>query len=447
MPARRIVDPGAFGTSVVLHAAIVSLGAWLLAQSAEERSALPPKLQTVSVDTVPAVGIDLPRVSSGQLPGTSASAEQKQQPVAPGGGERVPRPDGQQAGRGGSDTATAAALNLADQNDGLTLDRDPFNSPRQSQVQRIKTAQERRSLDDRRATPSPMQLDFLATGVGSLAERRDPSPFNPGAGQWAGTRAVAQGGPRGNAEFPAGGPEPEAGASQEGETTARTAAGLTGATRGSGVSRRAAVALARPWVVRARAAVPAPTRARAQDTVDSRQEVASAVRSLVHASSAGAKHNGAGPGGSAGPGSPASGAASGTGAKSTAAGHGPGSARDGSADPNLMGYFRNIERRVEPHWRDAFPDWAVAQGRGGLAVLSITLSPAGSVLAVRVQRGSGVAEFDQNVMRAVRRAGPFGRLPAVYAARPLTLRMSFDAVNPAIGREGGGPGGRRARAP
>jgi TonB family protein len=447
MPARRSVDPGALGTSVLLHAAIVSLGAWLLARSAEREAEAPPRPQIVSVDTVPAGSIDLPKMFTGSVPGSSASAPPTQAPIAPGGGERVPRPDGVAAGRGGTDTSAAAALNLADQNDGLTLDRDPFNSPRQSQVQRLNTAKQRRSLDDRRATPSPMQLDFLATGVGSLAERRAPSRHNPGAGHWSGARPAALGGPLGAAALPNGGAEPEPGAPQAGETEPRTAAGLTGPTRGAGVSRRAAVALARPWVPRARAAVPAPVRARAQDNVDSRQEVASAVRSLVHASAAGAARSGVGPGGSAGPGLPASGANSGTGSKSTAAGHGPGSARDGSGDPNVLGYFRNIERRVEPHWRDAFPDWAVAQGRGGLAVLSITLSPAGSVLAVRVHRGSGVTEFDQNVMRAVRQAGPFGRLPAVYAARPLTLRMSFDAVNPAVGREGGGPGGRRARGP
>ncbi len=382
---------------------------------------------------------------TGNARGTDRADPPKQTPVPAGGGERVPRPDGTQPGRGGTDTSRAAALNLADQNDGLTLDRDPFNSPTRSQVQRLKTSTQRRSLDDRRATPTPMQLDFLATGSGQLAERRQPSRHNPGAGVQGGTRPSQVGGPLGASNLPAGGPEPEPGASQSGEARARTTAGLTGAARGSGVSRRAAVALARPWVPRARAAVPAPGRGRPQDTVNSRQEVASAVRSLVHASSAGARKRATGPGGTSGPGAPGSGAKTGAGSTSRAAGYGPGRARDGSADPRLIGYFRNIERRVGPHWRDAFPDWAVEQGRSGLAVLSITLSPAGNVLAVRVQRPSGVPEFDRNVIVAVKRAGPFGPLPRVYAARPLTLRMSFDAVNPAIGRESGGPGGRRAR--
>ncbi|MEZ4226768.1 MAG: energy transducer TonB [Polyangiaceae bacterium] len=448
MAPRRNVDPGALVASVGLHALLLGLGALWVARSLQSTTPTPANSVAIDIDTVQLpTGVDLPPMRTGTLLGRDTPRDAKQAKVPPGGGERVPRPDSTRAGHGGSDEAAEPALNLADQNDGLTLDRDPFNSPVRSQVQRLETSNLRRSLDDRRATPNPMELDFVATGPGRVAERRPVSRYNPGSGELSGTRVAMRGGELGGPDGPPGGLESLPGASQLGESQERTAAGLTGSVRGAGVARSASVMLARPSVPRARAAVPAPARGQAQDTVDSRQEVASAVRSLIHASGPGALRRATGPGGTDGDGAPASGGRQGPGSTSAAAGYGPGRARDGSGDPRLTGYFRNIERKVEPHWRDAFPDWAIAQGRGGLATLRITLSPGGDVMAVSVHRSSGISEFDENVMRAVRRAGPFGPLPSVYARRPLTLHMAFDAVNPAIGRDGPGPGTRRSPSP
>lgn len=433
---------GALATSVVVHAAGLGLGAWIVARSLGT-SASEVAVDVVLVDPTSAGrGIELPRVGVGALRG-ERDVPATPEPELPGGGERVARPDQTRAGRGGADSAPSDALNLADSVDGLTLDRDVLSRLDRSQVQRIETAAVRRSLDDRRATPEPMEFDFLASGSGTLAERRPLGAHQAGPGRMSGESPTRVGGPLGGAELP----DPESGQSpgarEPGAERTRAAAGLTEAPARRGVSRTASVALARPWVPRARAAVPAPQRGSPSDTVDSRQEVASQVRALLHASTAGGRP-GPGVGGEKGGADPGSGGPSGPGSRSAAAGHGAGPARDASADPRTLGYFRAIERRLEPLWRDAFPEWAIAEGRGGVVIVDFTVHPSGGLVSASVHRPSGVPEFDRNVLAAVRRAAPFGPLPAVFGNKPLTLRMSFDAVNPAVGRDGPGRGQRRA---
>jgi TonB family protein len=429
-------------TSVVLHAFVLALGAWLLTRSLADRAATgAATARLVEVAVEPSADMELPSMSAAGLSGRNdQKARTPPRAAEPGGGERTPRPDQKRAGRGGTDEASESALNLADSVDGLTLDRDPINRLDRSQVQRLKTAAERRSRDDRRATPHPMQLDFLATGPGTRALRRPPSERDPSAGVMTGGVPSELGGELGGSDVEAGlGPLPEPGAARSGQDRTAAARGVPYGARGRDLRLSARVALARPWVPRGRAAVPAPSRGRPNDTVDSSQEVASAVRSLIHASTAGGVR-GAGPGGEKGAGQPGSGGTLGPGSRSGAAGRGPGSLRDSVGDPRLSGYFRGIEKKVD--WKDAFPDWAIEQGRGGLAVLALTLRADGSLASVRVIRPSGVPEFDRNVIAAVHRAAPFGRLPASLGRGPLTLSMSFDALNPAVGRDGPGRGGR-----
>ncbi|MEB2323079.1 MAG: TonB family protein, partial [Sorangiineae bacterium] len=342
--------------------------------------------------------------------------------------------------RGGTDTASAPALNLADRDDGLTLERDPLSHLDRSQLGRLRTSRERASLDDRRATPHPMELTFVTTGAGERATRLVAARFDPSRGSLAGALPSTLGAHPGRAPEEAGsGPEPEAGGAPGSGERAVSAAGVIDGARGREHRRSATVTLARPGVPRARAAVPALRRASPADTVDSDEEVSSAVRSLLHASTAGGRA-GSGPGGQTAPRAPGSGAVAGQGSRSTPVGTGPGALRDPSRDPRATGYFRAVERQLEPYWRDAFPEWAVSAGRGGVAVVGFTIAASGAVGGLRLVRTSGVAEFDRNVMTAIERAAPFGPLPALLGPGPLTLRVAFDATNPAVGRDGPGSG-------
>lgn len=433
-----------FGASLALHALVIAGGAWVITRSL---STAPPA-KTVEAPELVEVepsddGIELPAMSVAGLGGEpDPDAEPREQAVAGGGSEREARPDMLRVGRGGTDHSTQRALNLADSVDGLSLDRDPINRLDRSQVQRLRTARLRRSLDDRRATPNPMELSFLATGRGTLAERRPAARTNPSRGTLDGTVAASLGTTLGGPETEDGlGPEADAGGATEGSERDRAGAGVPGADHGKDYRRSAAVMLARPLVPRARAAVPAPARGRPNDTLDSSQEVASAVQSLIHASTAGGP-KGAGPGGQNGPGAAGSGGPSGSGSRSAQNGYGPGALRS-AGDPRLVGYFRGVERQVRPFWRDAFPDWAISEGRSGLATIAFTIHKNGNVSGVRVARGSGVPEYDQNLVRAVQRAAPFPPPPAALGPGPLELKMTFDALNPAVGREGPGRGARR----
>jgi len=432
----RLAAPSAFATSVVLHALGLLTGAWLLSRSlggSAARESSETREVEVSVDS-PAVA--LPLMSSvGNTTRADPDVRPRPARMLPGGGERLPRPDQTRSGRGGTHEVRESALNLADSNDELTLDRDPLNRLDRSQVQRLSTESERRSLDDRRATPQPMELSFLASGSGRLPERRNPSRTQTANGLLFGGLPATPGGTLGGAALEAGrGPESPEGAAESGSEVRRSGLGSPFAPQGTRYQRDAAVMLARPWVPQARAAVPAPERGRPHDTLDSSQEVASAIASLIHASSAGGRLAGTGPGGEPGPGRPGSGGLAGPGSRSLATGQ----------DPALIGYFRGIVRRVDPYWKDAFPNWAIAEGRGGIAIIGMTLQRDGRVLSLRVVRGSGVIDFDRNVIAALDRAGPYGPLPLALGKGPVTVNVSFDALNPVVGRDGPGRG-RAAR--
>jgi TonB family protein len=444
-PRRSRSGVASLVASLSLHAALIGSGAWFLARSlggpASTEPAAVPREVDVSVATP---DIELPAMTASGLHGApDPRARPRDEPSAGGGGgEREPRPDMHRDGRGGSDESSDRALNLADAIDGLMLDRDPLNRLDRSQVQRLDTGDWRRSHDNRRATPNPMELSFLATGPGKLAERRPPAHSNPSRGSLDGTHAESLGGQLGGSETePGSGAEPEAGGALSGGERRRTGAGAPSSAHGSDYRLSAAVALARPFVTQGRAAVPAPERGRPEDTLDSTQEVANAVQSLIQASAAGGRR-GTGLGGQAGPGAPGSGGPDGPGSRSAANGYGPGAPRS-AGDPRQDGYFHGISRKLAPHWRDAFPEWAIAEGRSGLAKIAFSIGRDGAVSNVRIARSSGISEFDANVVRAIHRAGPFDPPPAVFGRTPLAVTITFDALNPAVGREGPGKGRRR----
>lgn len=435
--------PGALATSVVLHVGVIGLGAWFLHRSLSQPSAAIRPPQTIEV-AVESGEVELPQLSAHGLAGAAEleAAPREQPAVGPLGGERTPRPDLDDPGKGGSVEASERALNLADSVDGLSLDRDPQNRLDRSQVQRLKTAAARASWDDRRATPNPMELSFVASGSGTLALRRPAADRDPSRGSSVGGVASDRGGS-------VGGPATEDGSGAErvsgtaaagGERDVAALGTHTGAT-GQDFRRSARVMLARPMVPAARAAVPSLNKDRPNDDADSSQDVANAVSALIHASTAGGRA-GAGAGGESGPGRPASGGLSGSGSRSAPSGTGPGALLDVGADSGVIGYFRGVERKVEPFWRKAFPDWAIADGRSGLVTVTLVIQRDGSLASVAVHRSSGIDEFDRNVVVALRRAAPFGPLPAKLLPGPQVMRMTFDATNPAVGREGPGKGRR-----
>jgi TonB family protein len=177
---------------------------------------------------------------------------------------------------------------------------------------------------------------------------------------------------------------------------------------------------------------------RPNDTVDSDQEVANTVRSLVHASVAGGLP-GEGRGGSE---SPAldPGAGGGTTGRASVArplGSGDGELVDWNTnDPMLLPYFRKIHAKVNPLWANAFPKSAMVELKQGTVILDFTIASDGTAtVAWPPVRPSGIEEFDRNCADAIRRASPFDPLPQALkdlGRTSLRIRAPFVAKNPIV---------------
>ena len=437
---RRWVGSGAFATSVAAHLFVLSCGALLLShslqRSAREREAARLKAPTE-------VEVELPRFdpSASDNERESEAVESQPEPPPAGGGPLVRHPDTEQAGRGGSRTAPQSATNLASHIDPINLEPDQLTHLDRSQVQRLRTAAERRSWDDHRSTPNPMQLTFLATGPGSVRERR--SPGSAARGSVAGGVATPLGGAPGSAATEDGAnAESARGAAVAGSHQAEPLAGALSAAPGAVPAGGASVLLARPSVMRARPALPTEVRARPSDTDDSSQAVAARVAALIHASTIGAPL-GPGVGGEPIGGRPGRSGNEGMGSHSAAGGFGPGP--DVANDPGLQGFFAGLKQRVNDQLRRAFPDWAIEQGRSGHVIFEMAVQADGRLEHVRMLRPSGIDEFDGNVLIGVRRIASFGPVPKALLpnvlGQPALITMSYVALNHVIGREGPGPGG------
>jgi TonB family protein len=417
------IEPGAFVASVAAHCIVFALGAllWSTRGGPHEEGA-------IEVLVEPA-----PELAKGGLAAEPGAANRESQPVQdlatpppdPGGGV-VARPDLERRGRGGH--PGERATNLASSVDPLTLERDPLNHLTRSEVQRLKTAPQRRSLDDRRATPHPMELDFVVSGRGALALRRPIALAVPNAGAPYGAAPAVLGSTPGSVD--SAGWEGQRGAPTAGRLKVE-AAGIRAA---QGPLHQVAVAAekARPLVPASRAAVPTAAFESPSDTIDSHQRVADRVVRLMQASTMGGDAQG--PGGERDSGAPGAGQGLASGARAV-----PGGAGAGLADPDdeAQTFLRRVRAAIDRALGRTFPLWAIAEGRGGLVVFDLGLSADGKVASVAVVRPSGVEEYDSNVLTAVRRIASFGPVPPAFRSG---LRITYDSRNPVVGRSGPGPG-------
>src|SRR5690606_25534346 len=161
--------------------------------------------------------------------------------------QSLARPD-----RRENDRDSAQALKRADRETQIAVDREVRTQTEQSQLQRLRTSRRRQSLDDRRATPNPMQLTFVVSGPGERLERRPSRPTEPARGHRAGSQPSRRGSAPGN-PTPAG-----VGELMSGGKPGSLERHAVGVPDGTGApSLRARVITARPAVKQARAAVPA----------------------------------------------------------------------------------------------------------------------------------------------------------------------------------------------
>jgi TonB family protein len=422
--------------SVVAHFALIGGAGFLAFRSLAEREAR--ERETVPVaPPVDAIAIELPTVAEGTLLADKEDVPEGTTPTTYGGAT-VARVDTGAPGAGG-DALGARATNLAAYAEDLSLNPDLLSHLERDQVQRLRTARLRTTREDRRATTNPMELTFLASGKGEHQERRPDNPTNPSRGTLASPLppAVLGGHPGSNAESTEQASGSSPGAAERGQLLASPGVGARDGRPGVDHRDAARVAYGRPSVTQGPVTIPAALNGRPNDTVDSDQEVASAVRNLVHASVAGGL-GGDGRGGSSAPAAdPGAGSASGRGSTARAMGDGQGDVFDFyTSDPMLLPYFRKLKSKIDPLWANAFPKSAMLELKQGTVILEFTVTADGHVkVAWPPIRPSGIDEFDRNCADAIRRAGPFEPIPQALKDRgykQLRIRAPFEARNPIV---------------
>jgi len=437
---KRVPDLTAVVATVVsaaAHFGVIAWGASALPSLIAPRTSLavaPTASANAAVHTPGPIEIDLPAMALGVAgqPGPP-SHDQRVEPLRTGGSS-LPRPDSQRRGRGGTDTASEPAVNLADRNDGLRLARDLTNHLDRDQVSRVRSAKTRSSRDDERITTNPMELTFVASGPGRDPERRPEAETSPSIGLAYASPPASAGADRlGGAAVPEGmglSVAPEGG-DRLGADRSSPGAGIAEGQPGDDHRSSAASELARPDVARGDPSVPSDVAGEPRDTVDSHQQVAAKVQSVIDSSAAGGVP-GQGPGGATGPGLPGSGGVDGPGSRSAPMGYGPGTYGASAVDPRMVAYKRRVKARLDPYWANAFPRWAIADLRQGRVAVAFEILANGRVQNVRVTRPSGIDEFDRNCVAAILRASPFEPIPMELGVRSIRWEISFDVSNPVV---------------
>jgi TonB family protein len=419
--------------SAAFHAVVGGALFWLALQSLSVPPPVPEEVAVTDATAPSLVTIELPTVGDGVL--------MEDRPVDPtgetprvSGGSTVAHLDTGKPGHGGDAHVPVPALNLADGDERMRLSPDPLSRLDRDQLQRMRVARVRESWEDRRSTTHPTELTLVVTGPGTLLERRPAAPAEPSRGALHSPSAGVRGGTLGaSAPGEAGPTSSPVGGAQVGSTLGAPGVGVARSNPGLDHRESAPIASARPDVTRAPVSVPANESARPRDDVDSDQEVATTVRSLLHASTAGGAP-GEGQGGAGGGGQAGAGANGGAGSHARVLGVGEGDIFDfWTTDPRLIPYFRLLHAKIDPLWVNAFPKSALLEGKQGTVILQFVVHADGhATVQWPPSRPSGVDEFDRNCADAIRRAAPFPPIPHELGVSSLTIRAPFVANNPAV---------------
>lgn len=375
--------------------------------------------------------------------------------LAVAGGSTSPHNlDTAHGGAGGDPSGAYEVVLLVSELAPITLVDAPLNAADRSQVQRLDTAGDRASWEDRRATPHPEDDPFLASGSGPHRERREISATDAREGASVAPRATVAGDVESGTGRP-GGSGAGLGAGTEGTSSSSPTAasvasggsrggerGAEAASPGRGIlggegrpeTSRAAVATGRPAIDLGPAATLAEQTGRVRDDVSAELLAASLFESRADASRrAGVS---AGPGRGGAPGGTDEGTGGATGVGGSASPFGPGSGayaaldtRDARYRPWLLAQRRRIEERLE------FPRARQLARDQGTTVVRLVIRRDGSVATEpRVIRSSGFPDLDAAALRAVRESLPFPAVPSDVAIGrerlPVTLPIEFS--NPMV---------------
>jgi TonB family protein len=361
-------------------------------------------------------------------PGSAAAGDERRRSVlpevVPGQAPSIGALDRWEAeGRGGERASDEPAALLFPFVSPLTLQDTELNNLAVNQTQRIDTASDRATLEERRATPNAADEVLLASGAVGHSERREPARLDAveGAAQASDPSTPAEERLGRQLETGAIGPDTRTAQAAQEAARAREAAsyaparGIQGGA-GSKETRAARVAFARPNVDRGPAATPSEQLdPRVRDDLDAELLAAKLQRSLVDTSVQRAEQRGLGAGGAVSA-RQASGL-QGQGAGAQARSYAPGTGDAGALDTRDARYLRWFTQQRERVMRElVFPRARAVAKDQGTSLYRVVLDRAGALAAKpKLLRSSGFSDFDAAAAVAIERALPFAPLPAELA--------------------------------
>lgn len=369
-------------------------------------------------------------------------------PPEPGGQRSAQNIDASDPGQGGDATGAVRGILLFHEADTITLQDSPLNALGQMQTQRIYTARDRATRDQRRATPNPHDQPFLASGEGHHPERRPvarsdaaqgarvaPEPSRRGSDTAEPSSDTARRSVAADGE-PLGSPPRPRSTHATGTTADSPGRGIL---RGRGARRTesARVAHGRPPVDQGPAATPGESYdPRIRDDSDAELLAARMEQSWVEATRREGRRGGTGAGGVGGDGAPGSGGGTREGGRASA--FGPGSGDHAALDTSDRRYVQWLIQQTRRVFEELdFPRERQIAMDQGTTVCRVSVRRDGSFAREpSMVRSSGFGDLDHAALAAIRQAAPFAPIPDGLAPRAevLHVTMPIRFHNPMVGR-------------
>jgi protein TonB len=96
-------------------------------------------------------------------------------------------------------------------------------------------------------------------------------------------------------------------------------------------------------------------------------------------------------------------------------------------DPQYVTYFNSIKRAIEIVWQ--YPELALRYGLQGRLLLEFSILGNGDIESAKIIRSSGSNLLDEEALRAVKAAAPFGPIPPWIGKNRIDIVASFEYLD------------------
>jgi periplasmic protein TonB len=96
-------------------------------------------------------------------------------------------------------------------------------------------------------------------------------------------------------------------------------------------------------------------------------------------------------------------------------------------DPQYVTYFNSIKRAIEVVWQ--YPELALRYGLQGRLLLEFSILGNGDIESAKIVRSSGSNLLDEEALRAVKAAAPFGPIPPWLGKNRIDIVASFEYLD------------------